>query len=165
MCEKRFGSEEREMHGAYEWAERHDLDDIKCIINIDGAGDTRDLKLMTNTFEGMTGPFERVADRLAVPLRIERIFNTTTDGWPFVERGIPAVTVASDRSQSGRGWGHTHADTLDKLDLRVLRDLAISIAMISLECVSNEYSVDRKESSSILDALLPKTEKRMKRLG
>lgn len=102
-----FGSEERGMHGAYEWVERHDLDDIKCVINIDGAGDTRDLRLMMNTFDEMTGPFERVADRLAVPLRIKRMLNTTTDRWPFAERGIPAVTVASDRRQSGRGWGHT----------------------------------------------------------
>jgi hypothetical protein len=34
---------------------------------------------------------------------------------------------STNPDKSGRGWGHTHADTLDKIDIRDLRDHAISV--------------------------------------
>lgn len=160
-----FGAEEIGMRGAYHWAETHDLENVKCVINVDGAGDTRDLRLMTNGFESMEDPFEVVTEQLAVPLRTESEPNTTTDGWPFAAEGVPAVTVASDRQGSGRGWGHTHADTLDKLDPRVLRDLAIVLAGVVIDCASDEFAPNNVSPAAVRRAIDPQTQKRMRTLG
>lgn len=160
-----FGAEEIGMRGAYHWVETHDLENVKCVINVDGAGDTRDLRLMTNGFDSMETPFDTVTERLSVPLRTESEPNTTTDGWPFAAEGVPAVTVASDRQGSGRGWGHTHADTLDKLDPRVLRDLAIVLTGVVRECASDEFSPNAVSPSTVRRAIDARTEKRMRTLG
>lgn len=75
------------------------------------------------------------------------------------------MTVASDRRGSGRGWGHTHADTLDKLDPRVLRDLAIILTAVVVACVNDDFRVSGKSPSSVLSTLDERTEKRMRTLG
>lgn len=38
-----FDAEERGMHGAYDWVAGHDLNDVRCVINVYGTGDTREL--------------------------------------------------------------------------------------------------------------------------
>ena len=157
-----FGAEEIGMYGASHWVETHDTEAVKCVVNVDGAGDTRDLRLMANGFEGMVAPFEAATDRLGVPLRTEHVANTTTDGWPFAAAGVPAVTVASDRHGTGRGWGHTHADTLDKLDSRVLRDLAITLTMVVLECVDDGFRIRHRSPAAVLDGVPPETKHRMR---
>lgn len=57
--------------------------------------------------EEMKAPFERAAERLDVSISFERALGPHGDSWPFVEKGIPAVTVGSDTSDAGQGWAHT----------------------------------------------------------
>jgi len=50
------------------------------------------------------------------------------DHWPFLLEGIPTAMMGDPEEdpRRGRGFGHTMYDTVDKVDLRVLR-----------ECVAN----------------------------
>jgi hypothetical protein len=63
------------------------------------------------------------------------------------------VTVGSTREGEGRGWGHTHADTLDKLDPRDLRALAVIYAESALELADPGREFPRREPGEIRDAL------------
>jgi Zn-dependent M28 family amino/carboxypeptidase len=101
----------------------------------------------------MEPPFERAADRAGVPLEIDRSVSPHGDSWPFAESGIPAVTVGSATEGSGRGWGHTHADTLDKLDRRDLRALAVVFAESVLELADASVELERKTSDEVRDLL------------
>ncbi|MDY6818344.1 MAG: M28 family metallopeptidase [Halobacteriales archaeon] len=149
-----FGSEEIGLWGAYHFADTRDLENVKCVVNIDGAGPSREAKIRrTNSFDSVEPAFERAADRLGVPLGIERGVSPHGDSWPFAEQGVPAVTVGSGTEESGRGWGHTHADTLDKLDPRDLRAITVVFAEAVLELADDDTELERKTPEDIRDRL------------
>ena len=123
-----FGSEEIGLWGAYHAAETTPRDEIACVINLDGACGSRDLRVGTNGFDEMRATFEAVAEAFDTPLETGEAISPHGDQWAFVQEGIPAVMVSTTSEGSGRGWGHTHADTLDKLDPRDLREMATLVA-------------------------------------
>jgi Zn-dependent M28 family amino/carboxypeptidase len=63
------------------------------------------------------------------------------------------VTIGSVREGEGRGWGHTHADTIDKLDPRDLRALAALYAESVLELADADREFPHREPGEIRDAL------------
>ncbi len=149
-----FGSEEVGLYGAYHYADARDRDAIKCVVNVDAAGPSRDVKLhVTNDFDAMEPAFERATAEHDVPLSAEREVSPHTDAWPFAEYGVPAVTVGSDRSDGGRGWGHTHADTLDKLDVRDLRALAVVYTEAILELADGDVTLAHESRENVKDKL------------
>jgi len=52
--------------------------------------------------------------------------SAASDHWPFVMQGIPAIYMHEEPSMrqlvEGRGWGHTTADYMDKVDPRNLQE-------------------------------------------
>ncbi|MFW5919890.1 MAG: M28 family metallopeptidase, partial [Halanaeroarchaeum sp.] len=148
-----FGSEEIGLYGAYHWAETHDLADVKAVINVDGAGNSRNLRVGTNGFEAFEDVFRAVTDAHDAPLSSDDTVSPHGDQWPFVQEGVPAVMASTTSEGEGRGWGHTHADTLDKLDPRDLREVAIQLASVATEVASDDRSFERKEREEIRDAL------------
>ena len=123
-----FGAEEIGLWGAYHTAETTPHDEIACVINLDGACSSRNLRVGTNGFDGMGAVFEAVADAFDAPLETGETISPHGDQWAFVQEGIPAVMASTTSDHDGRGWGHTHADTLDKLDPRDLREVATLVA-------------------------------------
>jgi len=123
-----FGSEEIGLRGAYHLADTVDLDSVKAVLNIDGAGRDRRLSVRTNEFDALADLFEDVTDELRVPVDTDATVSPHGDQWAFVQEGVPGAMLSSTNpDKSGRGWGHTHADTLDKIDVRDLRDHSVSI--------------------------------------
>jgi len=61
---------------------------------------------------------------------------------PFSLRGIHTASLrggAGFKALSGsRGWGHTKADTIDKVDIRDLRESAANLARILLRMANSE---------------------------
>jgi Zn-dependent M28 family amino/carboxypeptidase len=148
------GAEEVGLYGSGHLAATTDRDRVKCVMNIDGSGKSRTPKVRrTNTFESLAEPFEAVAADLDIEFPVENDISPHGDCWPWTERGIPAATVGSTSPDDGRGWGHTQADTLDKLDVRDLRDLAIAYASAVLELADESRSFPEKEPAEIRDAL------------
>ena len=148
-----FGAEEMGLWGAYHHAETADLDAVKCQMNIDGAGGSRNPRVRTNGFDAMEEPFRAAAERFDAPLEVNAEVSPHGDSWPFVERGVPAVTVGSSSEESGRGWGHTHADTLDKLDPRDLCALAAIYAEMVLELADADREFPRRDPEEVRDDL------------
>ena len=123
-----FGSEEIGLRGAYHLANTVDLDSVKAVLNIDGAGRDRRLSVRTNEFDALETLFEEVTEELRVPVDTDATVSPHGDQWAFVQEGVPGAMLSSTNpDKSGRGWGHTHADTLDKIDVRDLRDHSVSI--------------------------------------
>ncbi|MEF8789056.1 MAG: M28 family peptidase [Haloarculaceae archaeon] len=148
-----FGSEEIGLLGAHHFLDTHDHDSVKCVLNVDGAGESRTPRVRTYEFDAMRSAAEAVTDDLDVPLETESGLSPHTDAWPFAEAGIPAVTAGSAREGSGRGWGHTHADTLDKLDPRDLRALAVVFGSYALELASTDRSTPHRSREEIRERI------------
>jgi aminopeptidase YwaD len=148
-----FGSEEIGLYGAYHWADSHGLDDVRAVVNVDGAGNSRRLRVGTNGFEDLAATIEDAQDDLDAPVSTDDTVSPHGDQWAFVERGVPAAFVSTESDESGRGWGHTHADTLDKLDVRVLRDVAIQVANVALTVAETDQSFERRDPKDVRDDL------------
>lgn len=154
-----FGSEEIGLWGAYHTAETTPHDTIRCVINLDGACNSRNLRVGTNGFDGMQTVFEAVADGFDAPLAVGDTISPHGDQWAFVQEGIPAVMASTTSDHSGRGWGHTHADTLDKLDPRDLREVATLIAEATYriagpgEDPAHGSTIDHRDRTAIQSAI------------
>jgi Zn-dependent M28 family amino/carboxypeptidase len=148
-----FGSEEIGLWGAYHWAESHDLDSVKAVLNVDGAGNSRNLGIGANEFDALADVFEAVTNDLGAPLSRRDTISPHGDQWAFVQEGVPAVMAYTESEGSGRGWGHTHADTLDKLDVRDLRAVAVQLAEAALEVADANREIPQKSREEIRDAI------------
>ncbi|MFB6234449.1 MAG: M28 family peptidase [Halopenitus sp.] len=148
-----FGAEETGLWGAYHAAETTPHEEIKCVVNLDGASSSRNLRVGTNGFEAMTDTFEAVTDAFDAPLETGDTISPHGDQWAFVQEGIAAVMTSTTSEQSGRGWGHTHADTLDKLDSRDLRDVATLVAEAVFRFASDDVETPHRSREEIKEAI------------
>ena len=148
-----FGSEEIGLWGAYHCAETTDLDQVKCVVNLDGACSSRNLRVGTNEFDALEELFESVADDFDAPLSTGDTISPHGDQWAFVQEGVPSTMTATTSNQSGRGWGHTHADTLDKLDSRDLRDVATLVTEAAYRAAQDDFEVEARGREETRDAI------------
>jgi Iap family predicted aminopeptidase len=144
-----FGAEEIGIQGSEQWATTHDLSRTKAVVNVDTAGTGRTLKLKTMGFSSIEEQVSEAAESLAVPVEFKRDLIPDSDHWPFVCRGVPAVTANSVQDEKGRGWGHTHGDTLDKLDRRDLRETAIVLSAGIVRLAANDTEIPTKDRAEI----------------
>jgi len=139
-----FGAEEVGFHGSHHWVDEHDLDSVKAVVNIDTAGTGRTLKAKTNAFDDLEDIYTELGNEFEIPIAINNDVKSDSDHWPFVSHGVPAITANSVDSKSGRGWGHTHADTVDKLDIRDLRANAVLLANSIRQLARDDVVVQEK---------------------
>jgi Zn-dependent M28 family amino/carboxypeptidase len=161
-----FGSEELGLLGSKHWAADHDLDDIRVVVNLDGIGDGRDQVVYANRIDEFREVVDRVSTEFRHPIQWRRKFVLHSDHWPFVLEGVPGLMVAADSGEKGRGFGHTFADTLDKVDVRALRDHAILVTRM-VELLSDpELKLPRRDAATIEKALREMgAEERLERAG
>jgi len=148
-----FGSEEIGLRGAYHCAETIDLSNVKCVINLDGACSSRNLRVGTNGFGELGELFRSVAADFDAPISTGSTISPHGDQWAFVQEGVPATMTGTSSDQSGRGWGHTHADTLDKLDSRDLRDVATLVTEAAYRAAQDEFEVESRSREETRDAI------------
>jgi Zn-dependent M28 family amino/carboxypeptidase len=146
------GAEEVGLHGSAALAESLDLDAVRAVVNVDGAGRYRDLRAFTHG----TGAFDDVLEDLAAetghPVEVDETLHPYSDHWPFLRQGVPAVQLHSVTPERGRGWGHTHADTRDKADSRNVREHGMLAALLVRDLAARD--VPRPEQSALRDELL-----------
>lgn len=148
-----FGAEEIGLWGAYHCAETTPKDAIKCVVNLDGICNSRNLRVGTNDFETIADVFESVTDDFQAPLSTGDTISPHGDQWAFVQEGIPAVMVSTTSDQSGRGWGHTHADTIDKLDSRDLSEVATLVTAAVYRLAGDEVEVTHTTGDQIREKM------------
>jgi Zn-dependent M28 family amino/carboxypeptidase len=144
-----YGAEEVGLVGSTHDAGVRDHDAIKAIVNNDGAARGRTLKLYTHGFDDLADAAATVGDRFDHPINTVPRLGPHSDHWPYVQRGVPGYHVMSETGTEGRGWGHTFADTLDKLEKRDLREQAILLTELVVELADDETAVGRREPEAI----------------
>jgi len=146
------GAEEVGLLGAEHLAERVDRDRVKGVVNVDGAGRFRDLVALAHASTATASVAEAVSTATRQPIEVDAQPHPFSDQWPFVRRGVPALQLHSDSGDRGRGWGHTHADTRDKVDDRNVREHAMLIALIVAEFAADERDLPRLDREELAAA-------------
>ncbi|MCL7417797.1 MAG: M28 family metallopeptidase [Halalkalicoccus sp.] len=135
------GCEEVGLIGAEALADSLSLDSVRAVVNVDGAGRFRNLKAYTHGSERIGDLVETVCGEWGQPVSFSRDPHPYSDHWPFLQRGVPALQLHSEApsgAERGRGWGHTHADTREKVDPRNLREHAMLAALLVRELARSE---------------------------
>ena len=143
-----FGAEEVGLRGSKREAELVDPDVVQAVVNCDGVCRGRTLQFYTHGFDALGDAVEDVADRFGHPVSVRPTPHPHSDHWPFVARGLPGLLVSSEGDDRGRGWGHTRADTLDKLERRTLREGAILLTSL-VATVADADPIDRRSPDAI----------------
>ncbi|MEZ3165682.1 M28 family metallopeptidase [Halorubrum sp. RMP-47] len=146
------GAEEVGLLGAEHLAEQVDLDRVKGVVNVDGAGRFRDLVALAHASTAAASVAEAVSTATRQPIEVDAQPHPFSDQWPFVRRGVPALQLHSDSGDRGRGWGHTHADTRDKVDDRNIREHAMLVALLVAEFASPERDLPRLDRDELAAA-------------
>ncbi|WP_418284420.1 M28 family peptidase [Halorubrum sp. DTA46] len=148
-----FGSEEVGLVGSSLVAGDAEPSRVKAVVNVDSNVFGRTLKLDHHGFDALEAAAERVSDRFDHPVSLGGELVPHSDHWPFVQRGIPGYMVSGETEGRGRGWGHTGADTLDKLESRNLREQAILLTELVVELVDRDVTTTPKTDEEIASAL------------
>jgi Zn-dependent M28 family amino/carboxypeptidase len=146
------GAEEVGLLGAEHLAERLDLDRVKGVVNVDGAGRFRDLVALAHASTAAASVAEAVSTATRQPIEVDAQPHPFSDQWPFVRRGVPSLQLHSDSGDRGRGWGHTHADTRDKVDDRNVREHAMLVALLVAEFATPERDLPRLDRDELAAA-------------
>jgi hypothetical protein len=164
-----LGAEETGFAGAHDLAERTALDRVRAVLNLDGIGGSRTLRVRT-PFDRLASAFAAAGEAHGVPVETESVAGVFADDWAFVQRGVPGAAVGSVATDSDRRWGlgrlwsHTHADTLEKLDRRDLRALAVPIAAATARLADGE-GIERADPETVRAAVPAAAEAEMRATG
>lgn len=134
-----FAGEEIGLVGAWRYAEakQAELDRCRFVLNVDscsqGAPGNENLNLCG--FPDLVPYFEQMGKQMAYEIPVTDGLSAYSDHFPFAMAGVPNASMGSRDAASrlvGRGWGHTTADTVDKVTPKSLQASAVSVARILL---------------------------------
>jgi len=147
-----FGAEEVGLRGSSHHAGQIDHDSIRAVLNLDGVVQARTMLATTHHFEELTETVRAVSEEFDHPITLSPTMGPHSDHWSYTARGVPACWLHSDTGP-GRGWGHTAADTLDKLEPRTFREQAILATALAVELADGDLMIPHKPDAEIADAL------------
>jgi Zn-dependent M28 family amino/carboxypeptidase len=127
-----FGAEEFGMWGSYAYAANHrnELDRVRFVYNLDCVGTSGQLALCLQNCAELAPYFRELGVQTGADFGVNEMLVPFSDQFPFTLEGVPSAFIATGGSGTGRGWGHTSADTLDKVDLRAIRNAAATVARL-----------------------------------
>lgn len=132
------GSEEIGLIGSSVLADSLDTNSVRAVINADGAGRASNMIANTQSSETLGDVVANVEERADQSITVDPDVSPYSDHWPFLQRGVPTMHVSSETEGRGRGWGHTRADTRDKVNREALTDHARLIALMVRELTTTD---------------------------
>lgn len=153
-----WGVEEIGLLGSRQYALEHaaEMDRIRFYLNMDAAGmlpGRQDIVL--NEWPALADLFARWRDEMADTYAVAQSVSAHSDHFPFLMAGVPTGGIEkADRTPSGRGYGHTHYDTLDKIQLNDLRRAAVRASRWLVRIATEEnWPVSRRSDEEVRQIL------------
>jgi aminopeptidase YwaD len=153
-----WGIEEIGLLGSTAYVQAHvdELSDIRFYLNMDSAGTpTNNRDIVLNEWPELEALFGSWGEEMAHDYAIGQSVTAFSDHYPFFVTGVPTGGMQSaEQSLTGRGFGHTRHDTVDKVDLRSLREASTLAARLALRIASEEnWPVSRRPEETVLSLL------------
>ena len=154
-----WGVEEIGLLGSTAYTEAHqdELDRLRFYFNMDSAGAVKNKGVVLNEWKELETLIGSWQTDIAYPFKISQSINAFSDHYPFLLAGVPTGGLENvPRSTSGRGYGHTRHDTLEKLELRDLQDAAVLASLLALRLASlpaASWPVTRRTQEEVRELL------------
>ncbi|MBY9000769.1 MAG: M28 family peptidase [Candidatus Heimdallarchaeota archaeon] len=150
-----FGVEEFGVVGSTIYVNNVNVDNVKVMINVDGLiGHIQKVVACGGNIE-MLQLINDMKDQFLYEPIVMKTIITASDNYPFLLKGIPNICIYSQNPdpESGRGYGHTSADTFDKI---TKLDAKLSLGFIFsflLEFSSLEEIPNRMKEKEVITLL------------
>jgi Zn-dependent M28 family amino/carboxypeptidase len=128
-----------------------ELDRVRFYLNMDSAGAVKTKGIVLNEWPELEPLFREWSADMAHPFLVGQSINAHSDHYPFLLAGVPTGGMESvKRDLSGRGYGHTAYDTLDKVSLPGVREAAVLAARLALRLANAEdWPVGRRTPETV----------------
>jgi Zn-dependent M28 family amino/carboxypeptidase len=132
-----------------------DLAPVDFMLNLDGGALGSGRGLALQGLDELPPLFAGFAREMGYPLALNNQVGTASDHFPYFLRGVPVASMFARRPPGlGRGFGHTRADTLDKVDEIELRESAMVAARLLLRLADYQGAIGRKRSTDEIKQIL-----------
>jgi Zn-dependent M28 family amino/carboxypeptidase len=160
-CTVRFvlwGVEEIGLLGSRQYVKAHtgELSEIRFYLNMDSAGtQTNSRDIVLNEWPELEPLFVNWRDEMALEFKVAQSVHAFSDHFPFFMAGVPTGGIQSaEPPREGRGYGHTRYDTVDKVNLKGLREASALAARLALRIASEEsWPAGRRDEQAVADLL------------
>ncbi len=119
-----FGAEETGLHGSRHYTSAHEEELVDCrfMLNLDSAGGPGKKGVIFTGYTELYQLVEQWAREMKAEIPYFSRVSGASDHWPFFQKGVPTGNGGNPgRVRTGRGFGHTRYDTIDKIELPNLR--------------------------------------------
>jgi len=119
---------------------KHELGKIDFMLNLDGAGrGGLEKGFMLQAWPELLPIFKKASRQIKWPVVADVKLGMHSDMYPFSYLGVPSGTLASvGEARTGRNFGHTIADTIDKVSSLGLRMDSTLVARVMAQVADTE---------------------------
>ncbi|MFZ5916319.1 MAG: M28 family peptidase [Chloroflexota bacterium] len=153
-----YAAEELGVFGSTTYVEAMSNAEIAAVdfmLNLDGGALRSGRGLALQGLKELQPLFATFVRQMGYPLELTQQIGTASDHFPYFLRGVPAASLFASRPPGlGRGFGHTRADTLDKVDQVELRESAMVAARLLLRLADHSGPIGEKRSPEVIRDLL-----------
>jgi aminopeptidase YwaD len=146
-----FGSEEMGLVGSHHLARsmENELQNIRFVFNLDCVGNPGNLAMLLQNCPELTDFYTETSRTFPSDIQISNHFIPFSDHFPFLMRGVPSAFLAT-KGTGGRGWGHTLADTFEKVSAETLMRISMLTARLVLHTTqTSDWAVIKKSPEQI----------------
>ena len=154
-----FGTEEIGLIGAKEYVKAHkpELNQIRLLLNMDAAGGGGRKGIVMHYWPELDKFFKKIQSHIHDDFPYGNKLSAFSDHFPFFEAGVPTAGMGDvEATFSGRGFGHTAFDTLDKLHLTNLRSAASCAARTLLRIACEQKWPATRRNQKAVKAIIAK---------
>jgi Zn-dependent M28 family amino/carboxypeptidase len=153
-----YSAEEIGVYGSTRYVNALSASDVALVdfmLNLDGAALGGERGLALQGLKELLPLFGTFARDMGYPLRLSNRVNAASDHFPYFVRGVPTAFLTASRPPGlGRGFGHTRADTLDKVDEVELRESAMVAARLVLRLADHGEPTGRRRTTEEIRQIL-----------
>ena len=150
-----FGVEEIGLFGSYNYVAQHEeeMGPLRFMLNLDAAGGSGKKGVILHGQPELEPFIEQAAKEMKAELPYFQRVSPYSDHWPFFLKGVPTAGGGDPermRTRTGRGYGHTRYDTVDKVELENLRRAAANYSRLLLRVANtDDWRAKRKTEEEI----------------
>jgi len=152
-----WGIEEIGLIGSRAYVRVHagELSRIRFYLNMDSAGSTTNKRdVVLNEWPELAPLFSGWNEEMAHGFVVGQSVMAFSDHFPFFLAGVPTGGMQSAEPPAGRGYGHTRYDTVDKVDLKSLREASGLAARLALRIAHEDAWPVARRSKEAVQVLL-----------